>query len=181
MKLFKYEGYNLTISEEALTLKPFKVLWNRDKSAHKETATQELGYIYFMEDPRSDYASIIDRTERAIQVKKGEGLKDSWKPDAKVLEAQEFYASFKTDSALLLEDLRKGVAVLRSGMVNQEELEDIDIEKKPRVLNDFATVLSKLNKLVKELDETEKQIAKEIASSDKVRGSNEKAMFEDDY
>lgn len=55
MKLFKYEGYNLTISEEAMLLKPFKVLWKRDKARNKENALQELGYIYFMEDPRSDY------------------------------------------------------------------------------------------------------------------------------
>lgn len=32
MKLFKYEGYNLTISEEAMLLKPFKTIWKRDKS-----------------------------------------------------------------------------------------------------------------------------------------------------
>ena len=55
MKLFRYEGYNITISEEALLLKPFKTLWDRDKSKDKYKAMQELGYIYFMEDPRSDY------------------------------------------------------------------------------------------------------------------------------
>ena len=48
MKLFKYQGYNLTISEEAMMLKPFKDLWKRDKSKNKEQALQELAYIYFM-------------------------------------------------------------------------------------------------------------------------------------
>ena len=55
MRLFKYEGYNLNISEEALALKPFRAIWVRDKSASKERAIMELGYCYFMEDPRSDY------------------------------------------------------------------------------------------------------------------------------
>ena len=73
MKLFKYEGYNLTISEEAMLLKPFKTLWKRDRSRNKENALMELGYIYFMEDPRSDYQVYVDADERATQIKLGEG------------------------------------------------------------------------------------------------------------
>jgi len=179
MKLFKYEGYNLTISEEALCLAPFKTLWKRDKSKNKEKALQELGYIYFMEDPRSDYQTYIDKEERAKQVKLGEGIPEDWTPDSAIVTAQEFYASFKTESALLLEDIRAGVAILRKGMVTHEDIADMDIEKKPKILNDFAGVLSKLNKLVKEIDETEKSIAREIAQSDRVRGSAEKSMYED--
>ena len=48
IKLFKYEGYKLNISEEALLLKPFKEIWQRDKSKSKDRAFQELGYIYFL-------------------------------------------------------------------------------------------------------------------------------------
>ena len=58
MKLFKYEAYKVTISEEALVLKPFKLIWNRDRSATKNKALTELGYVYFMCDPRSDYQYI---------------------------------------------------------------------------------------------------------------------------
>jgi hypothetical protein len=35
MKLFKYEGYQITISEEALLLKPFADIWKRDRSKSK--------------------------------------------------------------------------------------------------------------------------------------------------
>ena len=42
MKLFKYEGYNLKVSEEALMLKPFKDLWKRDKSKNKDQETKKL-------------------------------------------------------------------------------------------------------------------------------------------
>lgn len=38
MKLFKYVNYTVTISEEALLLKPFRVIWNRDRSSYKEKA-----------------------------------------------------------------------------------------------------------------------------------------------
>ena len=50
MKLFKYEGYKITISEEALALIPFKKIWTRDRSANKNRAISELGFIYFMAD-----------------------------------------------------------------------------------------------------------------------------------
>ena len=74
MKLFKYDAYKITISEEALLLEPFKQIWNRDKSKDKTKALQELGYIYFMEDPRSDYQYLIDEQQRKESIKEGEGF-----------------------------------------------------------------------------------------------------------
>jgi len=180
MHLFKLEGYNLTISDEAYTLKPFKDLWRRDKSKGKERAVMELGYIYFMEDGRSDYQIYIDKAERSEKVKQGEGLPEDWKPDRLVTIAQEFYASFKSESALLLDDIRAAIYTLRKGMITQEELGNIDPEKKPTVLNNYAGVIAKLTDLAAKVDELEKKMAQETFKSDKVRGSIEKAMFEDD-
>ena len=60
MKLLKYEGYNLTFEPELLTLKVFKQLHSRDRTKDKSRFLQELGYIYFMEDPRSDYQYITE-------------------------------------------------------------------------------------------------------------------------
>ena len=180
MKLFRYEGYNLTISEEAMMLKPFKDLWKRDKSKGKEKALQELAYIYFMEDSRSDYQIYVDKEERSRQVKQGEGFPETWKPDKMVTDAQEFYAGFKSESSLLLEDIRTAISTLRKGMITQEELSDIDPEKKPTVLKNYAGVIENLTGLAAKVDELERKIAKETLSSDKVRGSVEKAMFEDE-
>lgn len=180
MKLFKYEGYKITIEPEALMLKPFKAIWDRDKSKDKSVAMQELAYIYFMEDPRSDYQIFIDRNTRDEQIREGQGL-GKWKADDVVKTAQEFYASFKTQSALFLEDIRAAVITLRKAMITQEELDAADPEKKPKMLNDYAGVVSKLSDLVVKVDETEKKIAREITISDKVRGSVEKAALEDDF
>ena len=78
MRLFKKEGYNIMISDEAFALRAFRQIWNRDKSLSKERAIMELGYCYFMEDPRSDYQYIVDRNERSNSIKSGEGLKSNW-------------------------------------------------------------------------------------------------------
>jgi len=179
MKLFKYEDYQITVEPEALMLKPFRAIWNRDKNENKERAMQELAYIYFMEDPRSDYQTFLDRDVRSEQICEGQGMSKKWKPDKIVEEAQRFYASFKTQSALFLEDIRNAVQTLRKGMITQEEIDAADPEKKPKMLNDYASVISKLSDLVVKVDETEKKIAREIAQNDKVRGSVDKSMLED--
>lgn len=180
MKLFRYEGYQLTISEEAMLLKPFKALWKRDKTRDKSVAMQELGYIYFMEDPRSDYQIYIDREERARQIRIGEGIKDSWKPDAVVKEAMEFYASFKSDAALLLDDMKTMVSKLRV-QLKEINLEKTDDKGKPIYnIDSYSKIITDLAKLTKIIDETEKAVARDIIQSDKVRGSVEKSVLEDD-
>jgi len=180
MKLFKCQGYNLTISEEAYTLKPFKEIWKRDKSKNKEQALAELAYIYFMEDTRSDYQVYIDKEERSKQVKLGEGLKESWKPDKLVIEAQEFYASFKSEAALLLEDIRVAITKLRE-FIKTIDLSATDDKGKPiYTLNTYTATIKQIPELITSLDEAERTIAKETIGNDKVRGSVEKAMFEDD-
>ena len=164
MKLFRYEGYKITISEEALALAPFKKIWTRDKSTSKNRAISELGFIYFMADPRSDYQYIIDEESRKTSIKEGEGLPSDWEPDNLVLEAMEFYKTFKPASALLLEI----------------DLGAVDDKGKPiYTLNTITATIKQIPSLVKDLNEAEAAIAKEIVQSNKVRGTQEKAMYED--
>lgn len=175
MRLFKYEGYNLTISEEAFLLKPFKDIWKRDKTKGKERALMELGWIYFMEDPRSDYQYIIDEEARSNAIKEGEGLKD-WKPDKLVQEARKFYASFKSTAALLLEDTRAMIDGYRLRLrKTTSDMEGLDIKE----IKEVGAIIKQIPSMVKDLDEAERALAKEIAQSDKVRGSLDKSIYED--
>ena len=179
MKLFRYEGYKLHISEEAFVLKPFKEIWNRDKSKNKDKALQELAFIFFMCDPRSDYQYIVDEDDRAKAIKEGEGIDSKWKPDNKVIMAMEFYKQFKPVSALLLEDTRVAVDKLRQ-LLRNIDLTEVDDKGKPiYTLNTVTATIKQIPSLVKDLDEAEKAIAKEIMESDKVRGAQEKSMYED--
>lgn len=179
MRLLTYEGYNLTIDPMLLTLKPFKALWVRDKTDKKERAISEIAYIYFMEDPRSDYQYIVDREERERQIREGEGIKPSWKPDSTVQEAMKLYSSFKTPAALLLEDTRVAVDKLRQ-LLRNINLEEVDDKGKPiYTLNIVTSTIKQIPALVKDLDEAERALAKEIAQSDKVRGAQEKSIYED--
>ena len=106
-------------------------------------------------------------------------MAEGWSPDAKVKEAQEFYQGFKSAAALLLEDLRSSIQTLRLGLITQENLTEVEIDKRPKLLNDYASTIDRLLSLARKVDETEKNLAREIVQSDKVRGSAEKAMYED--
>ena len=179
MKLFKYEGYKITISEEALLLKPFKAIWKRDKSLNKEKALSELGFIYFFCDIRSDYQYIVDEEARMASIKEGEGMPEDWTPDSIVLEAMQFYSTFKSTSALLLEDTRYAVDKLRK-LLREIDLTKTDDKGKPiYTLNTITATIKQVPSLVKDLDEAERSIAKEIAQSDKVRGAQSKSIYED--
>lgn len=179
MRLLKYEGYKVVVDPEILVLKPFKKLWERDKSKSKDKALLEIAFIYFMSDPRSDYQYITDEDNRKKMIKEGEGLPTNWEPDKVVNEAMEFYKSFKPASALLLEDTRVAVDKLRS-LLRDIDLGALDDKGKPiYTLNTITATIKQIPSLVKDLNEAEEAIAKEIAQSNKVRGSQEKAMYED--
>lgn len=179
MKLFKYEGYKITISEEALLLRPFKAIWKRDKTQNKEKALMELGFIYFFCDIRSDYQYIVDEDARKESIKEGEGLPKNWEPDSVVIEAMEFYNTFKPTSALLLEDTRFAVDKLRK-LLREIDLNQTDDKGKPiYTLNTITATIKQVPSLVRDLDEAERSIAKEIAQSDKARGAQTKSIYED--
>lgn len=179
MKLFKYEGYKVVISEEAFALKVFRQIWNRDRSVNKDKAIMELGYIYFMVDPRSDYQYLVDEDERSKAIIEGEGLPNGWKPDKAITEAMELYSRFKPTAALLLEDTRYAVDKLRK-LLREIDLNQLDDKGKPiYTLNSITATIKQVPSLAKDLDEAEKALASEMRSGGKMRGSGEKTLMDD--
>ena len=179
MKLFRYEGYKVAISEEAFALKVFRQIWNRDRSVNKDKAIMELGYIYFMVDPRSDYQYLVDEDERSKAIIEGEGLPNGWKPDKVITEAMEFYSRFKPTAALLLEDTRYAVDKLRK-LLREIDLNQLDDKGKPiYTLNSVTATIKQVPSLAKDLDEAEKALASEMRSEGKMRGSGEKTLMDD--
>lgn len=174
MNLFKYEGYKIVISEEAFALKVFRQIWNRDRTASKDRAIMELGYVYFMVDPRSDYQYLIDEEERSKAIIEGEGLPANWKPDKLIHEAMDFYGSMKPPASLLLEDTRLMVDKYRKKLrgLDFDELEIKD-------LKDMGALIKGIPDLVKALDEAERAVNAEMRNSGRMRGSGEKTIMED--
>jgi len=171
MRLFKYEGYEVKVAPEALTLKPFKKLWDRDKSKNKDTAIMELSFLYFYCDPRSDYQYIIDDADRLAAVKEGEGFVESWKPDKVLNEAIQFYRTFDTSSAILLRAASKAVDKV------QKTLEDLAPED-TRSLKDYLAALKMIPEVASMIKDAEKTLNEEIEYG-KAKGAIEKTLFDD--
>lgn len=93
MKLFELVDWNLQVSEEAWGIPIFKKILDRDKSKNKDVAFQELLFVYFFTDLRSDYIAIINEDERKEVIKKDIGLPKTWKEDKLIFEAIDFYIS----------------------------------------------------------------------------------------
>ena len=160
-------------------MKVFKKLFTRDKTKDKSKFLQELGYIYFMLDPRSDYMYITDEDERSKAIIIGEGLSDTWKVDSILQDAMDYYKSFRPTSALLLEDTRVAVDKLREALRSINITETDDKGRPIYTLNTIVATIKQVPSLVKDLDDAERAISKEIVQNDKIRGSVEKAMYED--
>lgn len=179
IKLFRYEGYKITIEPEALLLKPFKQIYQRDRSHSKDKALLELGFIYFFCDPRSDYQYITDDSSRKEAIKEGEGLPKSWEPDSTVKDAIELYCSFKPTSALLLEDTRYAVDKLRT-LLRDIDLGQLDDKGKPiYTLNTITATIKQIPSLIAELDKAEKVLSSELRDVNRMRGQGEKTILED--
>lgn len=176
MRLLKYESYKLTYEPEILTLKVFKRLYSRDKSKDKSKFLQELGFIYFYVDPRSDYQYLTNEEERKDAIIKGEGLPETFKIDNLLQEAIDYYSSFKTTSVLLLEDTRAMIEGYRKKIKKlTTEMEDLEIKD----IKDLGTIIKQIPSLIRDLDNAEKTVTKELIQNDKVRGSVEKGIYED--
>ena len=161
-------------------LQPFKKIWNRDRSKSKERALNELAFVYFMCDPRSDYQYIVDKDDRFKAIVESEGLPEDWKPDKLVEEGMEFYESFKSTSALLLEDTRVAIDKVRK-FLKEVDLSAVDDKGKPLyTINSITSTIKMIPTLIKDLNDAEKAINSEmLEASGKVRGQKAKSLFED--
>lgn len=177
VRLFNLDGYEVTVDPEALVLKPFKKIWDRDKTKGKNIAKQELAYIYFMGDPRSDYQYIVDEDSRSKEVIQGLGMPIKWKPDTVVNEALIFYVSFKPISAGLLEDTKYFVNNFRKRLKElSDSLSDLDIKD----MKEALAMIKQIPTLSEDLDKAERTLNKDITQDNSARGSQVKAVLEDE-
>ena len=180
MNLFQYENYEVKITPEALLLKPFKLIYDRDLNSSKAQAKLELAYVYFMCDTRSNYMYLTDEEERSREIIESEGL-GTWRPDATVKAACKFYVSFKSPSELLLEDVRSTIDKVRKFLRSVEMPSDGDLVAATKTTVNIVQAIKQVMALIKEVDEIERDIRKEAAEAEgRVRGQREKSILEDD-
>lgn len=181
MRLLEFENYEVKLTPEALLIRPIRRLYNADRSKQKERFMQQMSYLFFMVDPRSTYAYIIEPEERAKQIRLQEGLPDDFKPSSDLEEAMRIYEQHTiTSSKRLLESTRVAVDALSDELKKTKERLQERTDKGAAVYktNDIIASLERVMKLVPQLQDLERKVDAEIRENTRARGM-ENSLFED--
>ena len=179
MKLIRLEDYQIKVADEALLVRPFRRLFNMDRSKGKETFYKQMSILYFVYSPSSNYAYIVDEKDRLKEVLAQEGITD-FHNTAEFKEAVEMYRKLvKTSSSELLEDTRLIIEKMRQALksIDFDSLEEKDAVNAVKTV---ASVVGMIPKLVKDLAEAEKAVNKELEEQGNARGSQELTIFDRD-
>jgi hypothetical protein len=179
MKLIRLEDYQIKVADEALLVRPFRRLFNMDRSKGKETFYKQMSILYFVYSPSSNYAYIVDEKDRLKEVLAQEGITD-FHNTAEFKEAVEVYRKLvKTSSSELLEDTRLIIEKMRQALksIDFDSLEEKDAVNAVKTV---ASVVGMIPKLVKDLAEAEKAVNKELEEQGNARGSQELTIFDRD-
>ena len=181
MKLFEMKNWQLTVSEEAWGLLPFKKLLDRDTSDDKVVANAEMLYIWYYCDIKSDYLLLDEKDREKELIKDIQGLPKKWKPDKDVKAAMVFYTKFETVIEKLYKQSLKSATDIGDYLANTKALlAERDVHGKP--VYDIAKItasVQKVPKLMQDLKAAFKEVVKEQEdNSNKKKGSKSFNMFE---
>ena len=166
--LLEIENSSLKIAPEALMISEFKILWTRDKSKTKDKALKELAYVYHTTNFKSIYRNYhAEMREGKIKVDLfGE---EQWKPDARVVAAQEKYKELQTTLSIeLLDDVEFGLTQLRNYFRNVSFSADDDDDG--RAAKNFIANMKQLGDLVKGIKSLREEAEKELSNKMQLRG-----------
>lgn len=182
MKLLVYDNYEVKPAPEILLVKPFRRLYNQDRSKNKEQFMQQMSYVFFMTDPRSTYAYMVDEEEREKAIIEQEGLPEDFHPSPLLVEAMTIYAKHtETSSSKLLTSIRVAIDALIEEMNDSKELLNERTDKGARVTktNDLITSINNVMKMIPQLQDLEKKVAAEVTEKETRAKGAENKMFED--
>ena len=182
MKLIKIENYQLSIADEALLIKPIRKLFNQDRSASKEQFYKQMSYMYFMVDPRSTYAYMLNEDERAKAIVEQEGLEKDFKPSALLEEAMEVYRKHTvTPSQELLNASLIAARTVSNFLKDPTILEKTDNKGRPLYqISSVTAALKNVEGIVTSLQNLQRKVESELSEQSKARGSQELTILDNE-
>ena len=184
MKLFTYESYQIQISPEAMALKPFKDIWERDNSTTKEVAIQELTYVEFMTSmlksnpyrqyPEGKKDEVI--REAVIRI-------ENWQPDELIVQAMNTIIRLQQEGSTTYNYY---ISAKKAAEKMQDFFTNVDINErnfkngnpiwKP---GDITRALNDTEKVLQNLKALEKKVEEELYENAKIKGDKEISPFAD--
>lgn len=181
MNLINIENYELNVNPNILLIRPFRKLWNSDRSKAKEKFYQQLSYLYFMVDPRSSYSYITEDAVKSKTIIDQEGLPKDFKPSETLKEAMEIYRKQTvTKSYELLESTYKACDKIRIFLENVNLSEEDDKGKPKYQISSITSAIDKILGLIEKLQILKKKVEQDVEETTRARGTDKK-MFEDGF
>lgn len=179
MELFKLnDDFLVELNKEWIQLhEPFKKLYLRDKGnnsphykgRYKYQAQKEFTYIYLLCDYRSNLINYSEE-DRIVESKKAAGLPNDWNPDKDVKEAIDHYKCLQDTRALrLLKASMKNIDRMIESLDASSESDEIDLA----TITENIKAMKEIKLLIKNLQETEDMVKKELSEQGNSRGGIE--------
>lgn len=183
MHIINFDNFQITLTEEAMLIKPIRDLWNADKSRNKEKFLQMASVIYFYADPRSSYSYIIDDQERLNEIIIQEGLPSNFTLTPELQAAIDCYKKHViTSSYKLLQSTKVAINKLSDFLENIDLTERDDKGRIVYTISSITQAIRQIPQLSKDLLEAERIVTKEIEETGRARGGSEsKTLFEDGF
>ncbi len=177
------KDWNLSVTEVAWGILPFKKLLTRDKTKDKTRSHLEMQFIWHYTDVKSTYQYITDLKVRTEEIKKDIGLPKTWKIDKDIQAAIDLY---EERSSTIIETLYK--QTLKSASAIGEYLgntKDLLAERdnQGKLITDISKItgaVSRMPKLMYDLKAAYKEVVKEQEDNDnKKKGTKVFNTYED--
>ena len=167
---------------EVLLVFPFKEIWERDTSKHKETAIKELSYIYFIASPKKSnpYAGYKDEV-KSENIIKGLWKDEEWNPDLFVQKGIEVYSKWLQDASPSMRyynAVKAGIEQTINFFQNIDFEERTDKGAPVYKISEVIPALKSANEVLKSMTELQERVEQELYESSKTKAGKEINHFE---
>ena len=183
MELFKVDGDLITPEENTLLIHPFREIWNRDTTTHKDRATKEFMYVEFLCSYKKSnpYAGYDDEIKE-MKVRQNVFFDEpDWIPDDLINEAVAVYCSFRDEASPSLRFYLANLAGAKKLQDYYMTMKMTDTTKAGILVNkpsDVARGLSQATVVLQTLETLKGKVQQELFENGKLRANRVVNHFE---
>lgn len=178
-KIFDIVDNKVVVNPQSLNIPEFKVIWDRDKTKYKGSATKEISYIVYLCDESVDNPYRAYNEIEREQVILKDFMESGWVPDEVIKKAIEKFKDLKqTTNSRLLRSAKKAAEKL-SEYFDSVDFNVKDVHGKPVFSSrDLASNLKEVAGIVKSLNTLEEMVRREQSESSNIRGGGDVGFYE---
>jgi len=176
--LLEIKDNRIVFAPQALSLKPFRALWDRDDTINKDRATKELCFIYYYSHFKSEFSDLLDDQERKEAILE---VIPEVVVDELVLDACDFFEERQSTTNLQMLKSAKKAANKIKDYYDNVDLEKLDTKTNKPVwdVTKLQNSIRDLANTIKGLNDLEAEVKKEIENKSNMKGSRSKKLLED--